>query len=377
MERNNMRILIVIASINPLNNFKKLQNFGENGDSEIKVVVIDEGNKQVRKQNEKILSEFPKAFFGPKERETWFKQRFASQASEFLTVIPERCHAETSFGFLVSCEEKPDLIIELDDDVFPFGGASFFQSHKDNISSSSAVQVKSTSKWYNTIENLDHKNSLSLFPRGHPYALDAREGRYGFEAKEMDCVLNMGLWSGCLDLDALTILYHSGLNGKGKHCTATLKEKKIIVGSGTYFAICSMNAAFVPRIIPAFYQLYMKNLGIDRFDDIWSGLFLKKIADVLGDAISLGQPLVYHDKRPRDTFKDLSAELEGMAINEKLWRIVDELEIEGKNYFDAYESLIFGLQKSIDKFGKGLQKRFMRLQTEKMRLWLKVVNQLV
>jgi len=371
-----MYILIVIASINPLINFKKMQNFAKSCDSELKVVVIDEGNKQVRKQNKKILSEFPTAFFGPKERETWFKQRFVSQANKLLEVIPERCHAETSFGFLVSYEEKPDLVIELDDDVFPSDGASFFQSHKENMSCSPAVQVKSTSKWYNTIDNLVRKNSFSLFPRGHPYTLNARQGKYKFETKERDCVLNMGLWSVCLDLDALTILYHSGLNGKGKHCTATLKEKKIIVGSGTYFAICSMNTAFVPQIIPAFYQLYMKTLGIDRFDDIWSGLFLKKIADALGDAISLGQPLVYHDKRPRDTFKDLSAELEGMAINEKLWRIVDELEIEGKNYFDAYESLIFGLQKSIDKFGKGLQKKFMKLQTEKMRLWLRVVDQL-
>jgi hypothetical protein len=51
-----------------------------------------------------------------------------------------------------------------------------------------------------------------------------------------------------------------------------------------------MNTSFVSKIIPAFYQLYMKHMGVDRFNDIWSGIFLKKIVDHLGDNISLGTP---------------------------------------------------------------------------------------
>jgi hypothetical protein len=367
---------MIIASINPLYNLEKLQDYAEIRNSEIEVVVVDEGDKLIRKQNERIISGLPKAFFGPREREEWFKKRFASQAGEFSKVIPKRCHAETSFGFLVAYEKRPNFIIELDDDVFPIDGAGFFNSHKENISRTPALMVQSPSRWYNTIENLALKNSLSLFPRGHPFATDARETGYKFEAKETECVLNMGLWSGCLDLDALTILYHSSLDGRGSNCAATLREKKIVAGNGTYFAVCSMNTAFAPQIIPAFYQLYMKDLGIDRFDDIWSGLFLKKITDTLGSCVCLGQPLVYHDKRPRNTFNDLGAELEGMAINEKLWRMVDDLEINGKDYFDAYQSLISGLEKYMDKFDKELHRKFMKLQLEKMQLWLKVLDHL-
>lgn len=54
------------------------------------------------------------------------------------------------------------------------------------------------------------------------------------------------------------------------------KREKVIVGKGTYLAVCSMNTSFTPEIIPAFYQLYMNFMGVDRFDDIWSGIFLKK-----------------------------------------------------------------------------------------------------
>jgi hypothetical protein len=125
------------------------------------------------------------------------------------------------------------------------------------------------------------------------------------------------------DLDALTVLHYGGLDGKCNIHSKNLKREKVVIEKGTYVAICSMNTAFVSKIIPAFYHLYMNHIGIDRFDDIWSGIFLKKIADHLGDNVSLGKPLVYHNKRPRNVFKDLRNELEGMVINETLWRIVE------------------------------------------------------
>jgi hypothetical protein len=100
----------------------------------------------------------------------------------------------------------------------------------------------------------------------------------------------MGLWTGHPDLDAITILYHSGLDGKCSINGKYLKREKVVVGGGTYFTLCSMNTSFVSKIIPAFYQLYMKHMGVDRFNDIWSGIFLKKIVDHLGDNISLGTP---------------------------------------------------------------------------------------
>jgi len=35
-----------------------------------------------------------------------------------MSVISERCHAETSFGFLITYEEEADVTIEMDDDFF-------------------------------------------------------------------------------------------------------------------------------------------------------------------------------------------------------------------------------------------------------------------
>ncbi|MHA1754655.1 MAG: hypothetical protein ACTSYR_03975, partial [Candidatus Odinarchaeia archaeon] len=238
------------------------------------------------------------------------------------------------------------------------------------------VKVESEGKWYNTLENLTNVDYNILFPRGHPYTHDVRIQKYYWEELVKDSVLNMGLWSNHLDLDALTLIYHGGLNGRGPSYAANIKRDKIIVGKGNYFSICSMNTSFVRKIIPAFYQLYMNYTGIDRFDDIWSGLFIKKIADELGDAVSLGTPLVLHNKRPRDSFKDLKLELEGMRLNEVLWKIVDNIDLECSDYFTAYESLIKGLNEKISFIQNKQHKDYIKFQLEKMSLWLKVIEKI-
>jgi len=371
-----MKVLIVIASINELTNIQAFKPALKKGDLDLKVIVVDEGNYGIRKRNERILSEVPHAFYGPKEREDWFKQRFGSAYEKYLSVIPERCHAETSFGFLAAYEEMPDLVLELDDDVFPFQKQDILGEHANNLFKSEGIEVDAVGRWYNTIENLMLNKGSSVFPRGHPYSTRTRKEKYIWQNNGSPCVLNMGLWAGHLDLDALSILYHGGLEGRCNIKGTELKRKKIIVGKNTYLAICSMNTSFTPKIIPAFYQLYMNYRGLDRFDDIWSGTFLKKVADHLEDKICLGAPLVKHEKRPRDVLEDLRKELEGIAINEKLWTIVDSICLNGSSYTDAYLSLIDGLEKNINQnFSMDSHKKI-SMQIKKMRTWLELFERL-
>lgn len=371
-----MIIYIIIASINVLSNIAQLKEHFINSDHTVKVLIIDEGNEQIRGENADLLRDICYEFYGPRERSEWFRQRFSSGFEKFSSVIPVRCHAETSFGFLLAYEEDADIVIELDDDVFPIKDENLIKCHIDNLSTESGTTVYSRAKWYNTIENLVLNTDSNLFPRGHPYSPDVRACHYYWADERRKCVLNMGLWKGHPDLDALTILYYGGLNGQCRINSVGLKRGKVIVGKKTYFSICSMNTAFSSKIIPAFYQLHMNCMGIDRFDDIWSGIFLKKIADHLGDALCIGMPSVYHNKRPRNVFKDLRKELEGMAINEYLWRIVDEIEIKGKTYYDCYASLVDCLEDSLPRVKAGRHERFLRMQLEKMRLWLQIMNRL-
>ncbi len=371
------RVYVVTASIYPLDNLLDLLK-NETMQPE-KILVIDEGDEKIRDRNREILRELDPGkifFYGPRERVEWFKGRYGSSYERYLSLIPERSHAETSFGFLVAYEESADIVIEVDDDVFGEENYRFIKDHLDNLGDSKGVRVSSSSSWVNTIDFLDINQGRSekIFPRGHPYDPSVREYSYVYREDRGECVLNMGLWTEAPDLDAVTILYYGGLDGVSRIRASKLLVDKVFVDKGSFYAVCSMNTSFKRKLIPAFYQLYMKYMGIDRFDDIWSGLFAKKIADELGDNMCLGKPALKHRKRPRSVWKDLRSELEGMIINEKLWRIVREAEIRSRSYIDAYRELAEYIEKRINEFSEELHKKFLKTQTEKMILWTEAID---
>ncbi len=366
-----MRVYIVTASINPLENLSVL------GDSstEAKILVIDEGDEKVRKLNEKFLSNIPHEFYGPKEREEWFKERFGKSYQRYLQLVPKKCHAEVSFGFLRAYEEEAKVILEVDDDVYISNG--FLEAHIGNLFGENGVTVNSSGKWYNTIENLNLNVSQKIFPRGHPYDPACRSEDYVWTDNGGSCVVNMGLWSGQPDLDALTILYYGGLNGKCAIESRGYKREKIILGKGAYFGLCSMNTSFLSKIVPAFYQLYMNFHNIDRFDDIWSGVFLKKIADHLGDRLCLGKPSGTHVKRGRSIFKDLQKEINGLEMNEHLWKICDSAELTAKSYADCYLELADHIDKNLEKLVRLPENvKFWQVQIENMRKWVNVTDKI-
>ncbi|MEZ0289842.1 MAG: hypothetical protein ABWJ42_01985 [Sulfolobales archaeon] len=377
--RSSEKVYLVIASINPLDNLPEI--FTRDNKTPSKIVIVDEGDESVRKYNSEILRRLGllHEFYGPREREKWFRERFGSSYERYLSLIPERSHAETSFGFLVSFEEDADYIIELDDDVFQDQEYRLVSDHLDNLNETPGVLISSSSKWINTIDFLDVNidRAERIFPRGHPYDPSVRSYVYTIRESVRDsCILNMGLWTGHPDLDAVTILIYGGLDGRSIIRSAKILQSKVIAERGSYFAVCSMNTSFRRDLVPAFYQLYMRYMGVDRFDDIWSGIFAKKIADALGDRFCLGKPALRHDKRPRSVWKDLRAELEGMIMNEILWRIVDEAEIYSRKYVDAYRELAQHLEKNINRFRDENHIKFIKIQVEKMYTWTEAIDKI-
>jgi len=368
-------VWIVTASIYVLEN---IWSFYVRGDLEgvERVVVVDEGDEAVRGKSREMLNGLEVEFHGPREREEFFKSRFGSSYEKYLSLIPERSHAETSYGFLLAYEAGADYVIEIDDDVFPEDGYSLVRNHIRALRAAGGRSVESPGKWINTIDFLVLEPGMDLFPRGHPYDPATRVRGYRFGSDEGECVVNMGLWTGHPDLDALTILYLGGMDGRARVSSIAIKEEKVVPARGNYFAVCSMNTSFSRKVIPAFYQLYMKYMGIDRFDDIWSGIFLKKIADRIGDRLCLGAPAARHVKRPRTVWKDLRAELEGMIINEVLWKVVDQAEIDSKSYPDAYLELADYIAKRIGDFREEHHRKFLEAQVARMRIWVGALDKL-
>lgn len=221
-----------------------------------------------------------------------------------------------SYGFWKAYQDGADVVVTLDDDCFPTGDLLIVE-HTANLS------YKAPASWSSVYPDPNY-----LYTRGFPY--DVREKR--------KTVVSHGLWSGALDMDARTEV------ATGKLHEASYPPMRTVVAPGMFFPMSSMNLAFARVITPAMlfpmmgYDPDGKPWGYDRYDDIWAGVFAKKICDHLGLAVVSGSPFVDHRKES-DPAANLEKEKTGMAANELLWKIVDSVKLTKSDSASCYKEL--------------------------------------
>lgn len=233
-------------------------------------------------------------------------------------IIPRKVSAIRNYGFLKTHQLGADIIITIDDDCYPVKNHDLVKLHSQNLA------LKTPLKWTNTYPDARH-----MYTRGMPY-LNREEARV---------MVSHGLWTNVLDHDGPTHLQN--LNFRAKFAEHFLQ----IIPQGSYYPMCSMNLAFRREIIPLMYFPLMgednqgNKWGYDRFDDIWAGIFSKKIMDHLGYGVINGAPFVKH-KKASDPFKNLQKEAAGIEVNEKIWRAVDEIRLTKKTPIECYLELM-------------------------------------
>ncbi|MFC7076526.1 alpha-1 4-glucan-protein synthase [Haloarcula halophila] len=275
-------------------------------------------------------------FDGP-ARDEWFADH---GAAEYADLIPEASHAQTSFGLLYLWANEFEYGVFIDDDTAPHEDVDFFGTHMENLAFEGQIEtVSSPERWVNVL--YQNEDEHGLYPRGYPYA--AMDETVETESTYVDDVVaSQGLWTNVPDLDAVRILMDGDLQGQAQTRTeASDFGTDFVAAEGNYLTVCSMNLAFRREIVPAFYQLPMDDneWDVGRFDDIWSGLFLKRACDVLGKQIYNGDPLCEHNKAPRSTFSDLTNEVHGLELNEHVWEIIDTVGDDADSYAEVFEAM--------------------------------------
>jgi len=345
-----MKTCVIVPTIRKFDGWHKYSdNFRKNGNKYDLLIVGEEDNT-----NKDTMPEGE--FWGLREREKWFSDHGVEQ---FTDLIPKKAHAETSFGLLVAFERNEyDMIIFIDDDTLPFGDADFIGAHWKNLESK-PMFLKSSNGWLNAIDPFQNKH----YPRGYPYKCRAPSQVQSVDGDGF-VVVNQGLWQNVPDFNAVDYL-HWGSRDLCKPCD-------FAAANGNWLTVCSMNLAFRPEIIPAFYQLPMRENGVDRFDDIWSGVFLKKAADVLGHVITTGNPMCVHNKFTRNIFDDIRAEVIGLEINENLFGALERINLEHKTYLENYEQIA----RQLDSAPFGKQREYVEFLKSKMLRWTELVKKI-
>ena len=270
------------------------------------------------------------AVFDGTRREQWLDR---NGVGEFAHLIPAASHAQTSFGLLYLWAHDFPYGVFIDDDTLPHDDQDFFGTHLRNLGFEGDIErVASDEQWVNVLyQNVDEHD---LYPRGYPYSAMG-ETVERTTATVDDVVASQGLWTNVPDLDAVRILMDGDLRGQAQTRTSAGDfQGDFVVAPGNYLTVCSMNLAFRREVVPAFYQLPMDDneWDVGRFDDIWSGLFLKRACDVLGKQVYNGRPLCEHNKAPRSTFSDLTNEVHGLELNEHIWEVVDDAGADADSY---------------------------------------------
>jgi len=289
--------------------------------------------------------------FDGTRREEWYAEQ---DVAEYGHVVPAASHAETSFGLLYMwANPRFEYGVFIDDDTLPHDDADYFGRHMENLAFGGSIErVRSDENWVNVLyQNADEHG---LYPRGYPYsAMDETVETDATEIESGAVVASQGLWTNVPDLDAVRILMDGDLEGQAQTRTSAEDfDEDFVAARGNYLTVCSMNLAFRREVIPAFYQLPMDDneWDVGRFDDIWSGLFLKRAADVLGKRIYNGGPLCEHNKAARSTFDDLANEVAGLELNEHVWEVLDSVEPEVQRATQTAEPSEDGVADDADSF---------------------------
>ena len=310
------------------------------------------------------------AVFDGTAREAWFAEQ---GVSEYSHLIPEASHAQTSFGLLYMwANERFDYGVFIDDDTLPHD-EDFFGTHMENLAFEGEIESRASDEsWVNVLDDADG----DLYPRGYPYA--AMDEDVDREPTHVDDVVaSQGLWTNVPDLDAVRILMDGDLQGQAQSRTARADfGEDFVAAEGQYLTVCSMNLAFRREVIPAFYQLPMDDnrWDVGRFDDIWSGLFLKRACDLLDKQVYNGGPLCEHNKAPRSTFDDLQNEVAGLELNEHVWEVLDDAGAGASSYREAFAAMADAL--ATGEFSEWNNGEFLNYCGEYMNDWIDCLDTL-
>lgn len=303
MKNKKLKIYLVIPTIRDLDFLKSWKK--EFKDCHL-IVVEDGGKENVNVPNKNFLSI---THFNWKDID--------NDLGKNSWIIPRKNAGIRNYGFWKAYQMGADIILTLDDDCYPDGDA-LIEGHINNLNK------KSSDKWFATYPNDKWMNT-----RGFPY--DVRN--------KFPVMISHGLWSGALDLDAKTEIKLPKLLTENKYPQITQ-----FIPKGYYYPMCSMNLAFRREMTPIIFFPMMgfdpkgESWGFDRYDDIWAGIFSKKIMDHLNFGVVNGSPFIKHNKASKVEHNH-TKEVSGMLTNEVLWKAVEKVNLTAKTPKTCYLEL--------------------------------------
>lgn len=306
------------------------------------------------------------------DRQEGYLDRLVLDESIRNRLFPVSDPLRRNFGYLRAIELGSDVIITVDDDNLPID-CSLVDEHLEALSGNGVIYYSGSIIDPCHFLITDHP----VYSRGFPTERTLESVDWIRRNRpDKRILLNMGLWTGKPDVDAVYNVMYPDLESRGY-----IPDHNIAVSEGTYFPVNTQNTAITGDARLVFHNVYMGMVGssrLHRYDDIWGGLFTMKLINRLGYASSFGRPIVYHNRNSHRYDKDLSLEWYGVLLNSRMWNIVDSIELSSKDFISCYIELSYGIERACNRYRlDSSTSRFLYTLTDCMRSWVDLVEEIL
>ena len=349
-----MKTIIITTTINiPVFLESYIRNFKEYDIDPDRVTLLIVGDmksphEHIKKYIKNLNSDYPIEYWDVKSQRNWIAEHFPHREDEVNLAIPYNSIRRRNFAYLRTLELDAKFIISVDDDNYA-GESNWLSEHVKTLDSNTLPAITSRSRVVNPCEILEFRCPYKIYPRGFPISKTFLDD-ISIKFERSNSVLNLGLWIKSPDVDAYTNLLYPELESFG------LKEASYptyTLAGENYMPINTQNTSFKRELVIPFYCLLMdtkiNGLPINRYDDIWAGLFTLKLIHRIGDHATFGSPLTVHQRNKHDYISDFKSELLGMVLNDRVWSTVMNIDIHSRSYVDGYIELL-------DKFSMDIRK---------------------
>lgn len=248
----------------------------------------------------------------------------------FSKICPPNNYARKNIGYLISCINKPNFILETDDDNTP--KKNFFKKIKIEHSAH-AIKNKS---WINVYDLFIKDKKYKIWPRGLPLdELFKNKILVKKNTKIKKFYLQQGMAENNPDVDAIFRLIYDNINVKFKNYKIALANAKSTFNSQNTIWHNSL-----------FELMYLPVTCSMRCTDIWRSLIALKILKVNNLDILFFGTTMYQDRNAHNILDDFKLEIPMYTDNKLIYNILDKIQYKvGKKYYaynlrKSYEVLI-------------------------------------
>jgi hypothetical protein len=249
---------------------------------------------------------------------------------KFSKLCPTKHYARKNIGYLLAIKENASVIVETDDDNFPY--ESFWKTREQLTR---APTLKDAG-WVNVYRYFS--NDL-IWPRGLPLDyLNVIPPDLKLQKVEVvNCPIQQGLADNNPDVDAIFRLVFP------KKAITFHSQIDIVLSEGTWCPFNSQNTTWFPEAYPL---LYLPSYCSFRMTDIWRSFVAQRIAWTNNWGILFHGATVKQERNFHNLMKDFKDEIPGYIHNQKICDELSEIPLRSgpehinENLYLCYEKLV-------------------------------------